>query len=91
MDFIGYKHYRLLKFCFFATGLTPYKPTLLSVLHITIVCLILLLGQTFSIIEEWLKDIKRDWNHIQDIEEFKILKTHIAMANRYINIYLSKK
>ncbi|CAD1473363.1 unnamed protein product, partial [Heterotrigona itama] len=47
MDFIGYKHYRLLKFCFFATGLTPYKPTLLSVLHTTIVYLILL-SQTLS-------------------------------------------
>ncbi|CAD1480935.1 unnamed protein product, partial [Heterotrigona itama] len=42
-------------------------------------------------IEEWLKDIKRDWNHIKDIEEFKILQTHVAMGNRYANISLSKK
>ena len=41
--------------------------------------------------EEWLKDMKRDWNHIQGKKEFKILKTHVAMESRYINIYLSKK
>ena len=41
--------------------------------------------------EQWLKDIKRDWNHIQGKEELKILKTYVAKGNRYINIYLSKK
>ena len=45
----------------------------------------------FFKIEDWLKDIKRDSNHIQDKEELKILKTHVEMGNRYENIYLSKK
>ncbi|XP_043509465.1 uncharacterized protein LOC122528435 [Frieseomelitta varia] len=39
-------------------------------------------------VEKWLENIKRDWNHIQDKEEFK---TYVGMGNRYINIYLSKK
>ena len=42
-------------------------------------------------IKEWLKDIKRDWNYIQEKEELKILKTHVALGNRYANIFLSKK
>ncbi|XP_043516347.1 uncharacterized protein LOC122532007 isoform X2 [Frieseomelitta varia] len=50
MDFIGYKYYRLLKFCYFVMGLTSYKPKQLSVAHTTIVCLILLLGSTFFVI-----------------------------------------
>ena len=45
----------------------------------------------FFKIEEWLKDIKRDWSHIQGKEELKILKTYVAIGNHYLNIYLSKK
>ncbi|XP_043515094.1 uncharacterized protein LOC122531337 [Frieseomelitta varia] len=88
MDFDSYKYYRHLKFCFFVIGLTFLKSTQLRVVHTTIVCLILLLGSIFLMIEDWLKDIKRDSNHIQDKEELKILKTHVAMENRYANIYL---
>ncbi|XP_043521012.1 uncharacterized protein LOC122534441 [Frieseomelitta varia] len=131
MDFVGYKYYRHLKFCFFMIGLTSYKSTQLRVVHTTIVCLILFLGSIFLMfclmknntctsqlfsfqtgiivvianvnivyglflvksvkIEDWLKDIKRDSNHIQDKEELKIPKTHVAMENRYAKIYLSKK
>ncbi|XP_043524218.1 uncharacterized protein LOC122536150 [Frieseomelitta varia] len=130
MDFIGYRHYKLLKYWFYVMGLTSYKPMQLRVVHTTIVCLLFFLGSTFTVfslvennctsqlfsfqtsiavlianinityglllvksvnIKEWLKDIKRDWNHIQYKEEFKILKTCVAIGNYYLNIYLSKK
>ena len=45
----------------------------------------------FFKIEEWLKDIKRDWNHIQDKDELKIFKTCAVSGNRYLYISLSKK
>ncbi|XP_043514177.1 uncharacterized protein LOC122530875 [Frieseomelitta varia] len=70
----------------------------LSSLRINVAILIAHVNITYGLLlvksinmEEWLRDMKRDWNCIQDKEEFKILKTHVAMENRYINIYLSKK
>ena len=44
----------------------------------------------FFKIEEWLKNIKRVWNHLQDKEKVKILKT-LVMGNPYTNIYVRSK
>ena len=63
---------------------------LILINHYKILSLFILFS-AFLKIEEWLKDIKCDWNHLHNIEEFEILKTHVAMGNCYTNIYLSKK